>query len=140
MPARPKSLEEAFNSNVTPLAVHECWIWQGSFMRTGYGQVEVREGERRKQWLAHRLSYWLETGELPEQVHHKCHVKACVNPAHLEGLSLVEHQHTHHVKPFCIRGHSMTDPENIYIRPDGKGRRCQACHRIRARKPKPITV
>lgn len=59
-----------------------CWLWQGS-IRTGrkYGTV----GFRSKIYLAHRLSWKLAFGEVPESlcVCHICDVPACVRPDHL---------------------------------------------------------
>lgn len=111
----------------------ECWLWQGSMnVATGYGQVELRDAAgNRRHWLAHRLVWFIETGELPEQVHHRCHVKLCVNPGHLQALTLTEHQREHHLKETCANGHSYLDPENVYHRKDGRGRQCRSCNRER---------
>lgn len=58
-----------------------CWIWMKS--RTGAGYGDFRIGIRR--CLAHRASYELWNGPIPEGLHvlHRCDVPACVNPAHL---------------------------------------------------------
>ena len=110
-----------------------CWLWDGAVLAGGHGQVEVREDGKRKVWTAHRLAFFLEYGWLPEQVHHRCEVKLCVNPAHLEGLTLAEHQRRHRVKSMCVNGHDLTDPANIYERPDG-GRQCRGCNRERQQR------
>jgi hypothetical protein len=60
-----------------------CWIWTGTSQSQGYGIL------RRHVWgelLTHRWIYKHTYGELPPDlmVRHKCDVKACVNPAHLE--------------------------------------------------------
>jgi hypothetical protein len=65
-----------------------CWVWQGSTAR-GYGQVDAWvDGSRIKS--AHRLSYVLANGEIEEgmQVHHKCAIRLCVNPDHLQLVTL----------------------------------------------------
>lgn len=60
-----------------------CWLWTASCAGKGYGQIKV-PGERR-QMYAHRLSYLIHKGEVPEgkQICHTCDVPKCVNPEHL---------------------------------------------------------
>ena len=59
----------------------ECLIWQRSKDRHGYGQI----GLRGKTKIAHRLSYWINIGPIPEGMHvlHSCDRRDCVNPEHL---------------------------------------------------------
>ena len=62
-----------------------CWLWTGSKRNKGYGAfVFVRNGEV-VQGRAHRYSYELLNGEIPDGlfVLHHCDVPACVNPDHL---------------------------------------------------------
>lgn len=58
-----------------------CWIWQGAKYGHGYGKFRL--GRERK--AAHRYSYQLHYGEIPNRQHilHHCDTPACVNPQHL---------------------------------------------------------
>ena len=54
-----------------------CWLWTGSTLPAGYGQIDQRG--------AHRVSYEIHFGPIPDGMHvcHKCDVPACVRPDHL---------------------------------------------------------
>jgi hypothetical protein len=60
----------------------ECWIWENDFYPNGYGKIFYNK----KGWSAHRLVYTLVNGEIPKGlvVRHKCDIKNCCNPEHLE--------------------------------------------------------
>lgn len=61
-----------------------CWIWQGSLNHNGYG----RAGSR----LAHHRFYEEHLGPIPQglTLDHLCRVRACINPEHLEPVTLRE--------------------------------------------------
>lgn len=59
----------------------DCWIWGGAGHDEGYGAFAIN----RKLHTAHRASYMLHKGPIPEGMFicHSCDVKRCVNPDHL---------------------------------------------------------
>lgn len=58
-----------------------CWLWNGKAGVRGYGAIYLE----RKQWLAHRLSWYLQNGDIPtgKLICHHCDVPLCVRPDHL---------------------------------------------------------
>jgi hypothetical protein len=66
-----------------------CWEWSGSRADTGYG---VHWTDEKKLVGAHRFSYELHNGPIPDDLHldHLCRVRHCVNPAHLEPVTPAE--------------------------------------------------
>ena len=59
-----------------PTADHmdsRCWVWKGSKDKDGYGRFSVKG----KSISSHRFSFLVATGQLPEQVMHKCNNPSC---------------------------------------------------------------
>jgi len=77
-------LSERFDERWVPVTEAGCWIWIGgiaSGLQPPYGCMRVGD----KSVLAHRISWVLHRGEIPDGlcVLHKCDAPPCVNPAHL---------------------------------------------------------
>lgn len=62
----------------------DCWLWTASANR-GYGQFMFRLDGRQRLVKAHRFSYELHHGVIPNgmSVLHACDTPRCLNPAHL---------------------------------------------------------
>lgn len=65
-----------------------CWNWTASTNSRGYGTWAVQQNTK----LAHRVAYTALVGEIPDglTIDHLCRNKLCVNPAHLEAVTLEE--------------------------------------------------
>ena len=77
-----------FWKNVKKSESDGCWMWTGgTHTKAGYGMMMIGTIGKTRRWhLVHRLAYLLRNGEIPngKLVRHKCDVKLCVNPNHLE--------------------------------------------------------
>jgi hypothetical protein len=125
-------LHASIIARTMPIPECGCWIWMGHVDAGGYGRVR----RRRKSHVVHRLLYCLDRGDVPPglDLDHKCRVRSCCNPDHLEpvtrrenvrrgvGTAAVNMRKTH-----CAMGHELAgdnlDPESLAL---GR-RRCRTC-------------
>lgn len=70
-----------------------CWNWTGRLSPKGYAHIDHNGGKI----MAHRLSYQLCVGPIPEgkMIDHRCHNRACVNPAHLRVVTAKQNNENH---------------------------------------------
>lgn len=78
----PEAPESRFWKKVSKGEPDKCWLWQGSFFRTGYGAFVLSTKQIRK---AHRMAYEFTYGPIEEGfiIRHTCDNPKCVNPLHL---------------------------------------------------------
>lgn len=62
-----------------------CWGWTGFVDNKGYGRVNVHTAGVRRSQGAHRASWFIHYGDIPEGMHilHSCDNPQCTNPEHL---------------------------------------------------------
>ena len=65
---------------------HGCWLWSGSKTAKGYGQVGFRNGKQSRNHRVHVLVFSVLEGDIEGELHHKCGVRHCCNPDHLEDV------------------------------------------------------
>lgn len=114
-------------------ATGSCWIWTKSTNDAGYGIFGSPRGYSK---LAHRFAYQALVGEIPEHlvIDHLCRNRRCVNPGHLEPVTLDENKRRglqyriqNGMDDSCIWGHKYT-PQNTYWNPNKPNDfRCRAC-------------
>jgi hypothetical protein len=122
------SVAERFWPKVDATDPSGCWLWTGALNSAGYGRFHLDEPGL--VGYAHRVAYEIQAGPIPAgmTIDHLCRVKRCVNPAHLEAVTIGENVRRHHaLKTACVNGHPW--PENSYINGRGGRRRCRLCHR-----------
>jgi len=150
-----KSLEERFWAKVNkhggtpymhdPLAHRasgECWLWGGGVTKLGYGSIWDLSERRGR--MAHRVSMEISTGGPIDSalvIDHLCRIPSCVNPAHLELVTVAENTSRglapsagaafNKAKTHCPQGHEYSD-ENTYKY--GSSRVCRTCAITRTRE------
>ena len=130
----PKIIDEATRFWSKVMKTETCWLWTGLRYRSGYGRFSLYGGK--KGILAHQYP----KGRAPDglQWDHLCRVRSCVNPEHLEAVTIKQnvlrgtgHSALNARKQQCLNGHSF-DLFNTYITPTGR-RECKKCQQARDR-------
>lgn len=124
---KPRPLLERFNEKVEKTS--GCWFWTAYVDQCGYGRIQVGRTSRH----AHRVAFELFVAPIPAglEIGHLCHVRSCVNPAHLrpmthaENLRMSPHIAKNAIRDACKRGHPMEDPNLRYLA--NGTRQCKAC-------------
>jgi len=113
-----------------------CWLWRGSILVDGYGQV----GRAGKTLKSHRVAWELLRGPVPAdlELDHLCRVRACVNVSHLEPVPRPENNRRSESpsaqnarKTHCAYGHPLSGDNLFY---SGGKRHCRICHHRRGRE------
>ena len=100
-----------------------CHEWRWNVSNAGYG----RHGAGNKMWLAHRYAYVLAHGSIPDglSIDHLCRNRLCVNPDHLDAVTLAENTRRQHLAAPPKKGPRCDHDQE----PDWKN--CRICARRR---------
>lgn len=127
---------DRFWSYVMPEPNSGCWLWTGGLGGSGYAHFHPRGGEdvRAHRWAYEQFKGPVSTGL---DLDHKCRIRFCVNPDHLEpvtrSVNLSRGEVGRRKQPLCKRGHRL-EGDNIYIDPKRGKRSCATCRRARRKE------
>ena len=136
MPPQARPIFERAIQYVMPEPNSGCWLWTASLDGKGYGQIMASDKKPRR---AHKVIYEHVYGEVPGglDLDHKCRVRCCVNPDHLEpvtravnlarGIGTQKTKERAAQRTHCKRGHPKAT--SWYVSPKGK-RSCRICQKI----------
>lgn len=137
------ALSQRLQDYIMPEPMSGCWLWVHTHGGKNYGSIRVDGGNPR---LAHRYIYEILRGPIPEglTLDHRCRVTFCVNPDHLEPVSMAENWRRGLApsavavrRGTCPAGHSYAAwayPRSEAARARGDGRKCRACDRLKYKK------
>ena len=121
----------------------ECWLWTANRLPAGYGLFGAG-GREKGAVLAHRFSYELAHGPIPEGlvIDHLCRTPACVRPDHLEAVTQRENNlrnpetqfRKNAAKTHCKWGHPFDEANTIRRQDKPNYRGCRACGRAATAK------
>lgn len=129
------SFEDRYNHLAFPEPNSGCFIWMGAIGSNGYGKIGI--SGTNKLAYAHRAAYEYFVGPIPQglDLDHKCRMRCCVNPEHLEPVTRKENLRRgigaavvsamRRAKTHCKHGHLLSGTNLI---PNKYGyRMCRAC-------------
>jgi hypothetical protein len=143
-----KTLEDLFWKYVKKgKSKNSCWNWTGCIKPDGYGLITWRKIKNKPiNSLAHRVSYKLHNGDIPNNLplDHLCRNTICVNPDHLEAVTLSENWRRgfsisaiNKRKDKCLKGHKFTKDNTYIIKNKNRkelARNCKRCNADRKLK------
>lgn len=94
---------------------NECWPWLAGLDDHGYGRFGMN-GFDPPIWGAHRVSWFLTNGEIPEgiKVLHKCDNPPCVRPVHLFLGTMLDNQ-----RDMALKGRAASgDRHGLHLHPE----------------------
>lgn len=113
-----------------------CWLWVGGISNKGYGVISVNG----RGMGAHVFSYLIHGGQIPPgyALDHLCRTRSCVNPKHLEPVTLGENvlrgvsfTAENARKTHCPRGHAYSEGNTAIY---GGSRVCRECSRLKTKR------
>lgn len=122
-----KNTPESIIAQLIPEPNTGCWLWAGNLGHAGYGRASLDMRSRK----THRLVYEALRGPIAPglEIDHKCRVRCCANPDHLEPVTGRENRRRAALlRTTCSRGHSFDS-----MRRDG-ARHCRQCGALRQRR------
>lgn len=119
---------------ILPDSPDGCWLWTAAVCRKGYGIFALNGGRT----SGHRFAYERFVGPIPEgrEIDHRCRVRHCVNPDHLEAVTHRENirRSIPATKTQCAFGHPLSGDNLIQAESARPHRRCRQCALRRQRE------
>jgi hypothetical protein len=127
---------ERINKSVA-VSQNGCWIWTKRIDKHGYARTSVGS---KAGLLAHRVAYEAAVGPIPTglQLDHLCRTRRCVNPKHLEPVTLIENvlrgegpSAINARKTHCPKGHPYNEANTYTL---NGCRYCRKCNVVAVSK------
>ena len=118
-----------------------CWLWLGGLDGKGYGQFWLHG----RHVQAHRVVYEQIVGPIPDglSIDHLCRARNCVNPQHLEPVSILENIQRGYSanngghnkrKTACPQGHLYSEENTrLHFKRGYWRRECRLCDSMRSK-------